>query len=34
MYFVNIIISQHILPSELENEKTNILLLLYMDSIY
>ena len=34
MYFLNINIGMYILESELENEKGNIMLLFYMNSIY
>ena len=34
MYFININIRKHLLWNELENEKANIILLFYIDSIY
>ena len=34
MYFININITSHVVWSELENEKANVMLLFYMDSIY
>ena len=34
MYFININITKHVLENELENEKANMMLLFYMDSIY
>ena len=34
MYFININITKHVHQSELENEKANIMLLFYIDSIY
>ena len=33
MYFININITHHLLQSELENEKTNNILLFYTDNI-
>ena len=33
MYFIKINITQHTSQSEIENEKANIMLLVYMDSV-
>ena len=34
MYFININITQYVFRCELENEKANVVLLFYIDSIY